>query len=253
MWMLLARVRRLLLHILPARFRLRFVAVKPAQGMLGLARLAVGALARLLEDAPAAVPANPALLPRPADGAEQERHADAPHAVAAARDPAAARVEVGADGGAGELAEEGEDHEGRVDAVAALGLDGVDGRAVGDLRRLHAKVAEEGLQDRSGDREGARVRAEGDADEGPEHAEHDAEEWHKPVDDDAGVDGTTDHAGDPDQREEADDDRAIVVGRARKKEGKDRPEVRECRRREVRDQTGLHQHRVLRQHDEDTP
>lgn len=70
-----------------------------------------------------------------------------------------AHIHVRAHRRAHQLAAKRKYHEGRVDAVAGLGGDGVDGGAVGYLGGLEAEVEEEGLQDGAGEGEGAGVGA----------------------------------------------------------------------------------------------
>lgn len=123
-----------------------------------------------------------------------------------------------------ELAAKRADHERGVDAIAALGLDGVDGAALRNLGGLVAEVEEQGLQDGAGDVEAANVCAEADAEERAAQAEDDAEVRHEAVGHVARPDGADEHAGDADQAEEADGEAGVVVGSSGEEECEGGPE-----------------------------
>lgn len=150
---------------------------------------------------PPASPAYPPRLPRPADEADNQRGAGEAHDGRTAPHPATSGVQRVPHGGAHELAAEDGEHEGRVHAVAGLGLDGEDRRAVGDLRCLLAEVERDGLDDGPGDRGAADEGADQRADQDVAQAEDDAVEGREAVDDVAGVEGPEEHGADADEGE----------------------------------------------------
>lgn len=172
----------------------------------------------LLPDVPAATPPNPAALVRAASDTQDKRQRHEADAETAARDPAASRVELGPSRRAGHLAHEREQHERGVDAVAALGLDGVDCRAVGGLGDLETCVERKRLDDGPHHRVRAGVRAEGNADAEHQAAGDARERGRKRLDDVLGVERPHDDAGDADQREQPDRNGRVVVGRVGEEE-----------------------------------
>lgn len=156
-------------------------------------------------------------------------------------------------GRAHELAAENTDHVRGIDAIAGLGLDGVDVAAVGDLAGLQAEVDGEGLDDGAGDGEGAGVGADEDAGEAEQLAEDDGEERDVLVDDEARVEGAEAHSEDADEGEEADGEGRVGVGRGGEEEGQGGPEGGEDAGGEEADEAGLHEDGVVGHHAGDAP
>lgn len=205
----------------------------------------------LPEETPPSPPAKPPIFPRAPQQTHEERAPNASDRVTPACDPPTLSVEPVADGGPRELAAKGEDHEGRVDAVARAGRDGVDGGAVRDLGGLHAHVEQKGLEDGARHGEGARVGAQADAEDAEGFAQKDAPERGKAVDDEAAIEGDDAHGADADEGEEADDEGGVVVGWAREEEGQGGPEAGERGRGEEADEAGLEEDGVLEEHNDD--
>lgn len=155
-------------------------------------------------DAPASAPPHPALLPRPLGETKHQSQADESHARTAAPDPSASRVQAVPHHGADDLAAKDAEHVRRIDSVSRFGLNGVDGRAVGDLRGLQAKVDAEGLDDGSRDGEGAGVCANGYAGEADQLPQDDGVEWDDLVDDETRVGWTKAHCENANEGEQTD-------------------------------------------------
>ncbi len=136
-------------------------------------------------DAPASAPSHPALFSRPLGETKHQSQANESHARTAAPDPSASCVQGIAHHGADDLAAKDAEHVRRVDSVSRFGLNSVNGRAVGNLRGLQAKVDAEGLDDGSRDGEGAGVCADGYAGEADQLSQDDGVEWDDLVDDEA--------------------------------------------------------------------
>lgn len=115
--------------------------------------------------APASAPSHPALFSRALGETKHQSQLNESHARTTAPDPSASCIQRVAHHGADDLAAKDAEHVRRIDSVSRFGLNGVDGRAVGDLRGLQAEVDAEGLDDGSCDGEGAGVCADGNAGE----------------------------------------------------------------------------------------
>lgn len=91
------------------------------------------------------------------------------------------------------MSDEDTDHERGIDSISRFWRYGVNSGSVCDLRRLQAKIDEEGLDDGSSDGKGAGICADSDAGKAHELAEDDGEERDEFIDDEARVDGAEAH------------------------------------------------------------